>query len=72
MEQKIASASIIYSCLDDECGTNLKIRFATDSQVNGGSRSNSFGLFLGVKHFCPSLSQINGIQKSVFSEISKK
>ncbi|WP_204987107.1 hypothetical protein, partial [Enterococcus durans] len=31
-----------------------------------------FFLFLGVKHFCPSLSQINGVQKSVFSEISKK
>ncbi len=24
------------------CGTNLKIRFATDSRINGGSRSNSF------------------------------
>ncbi len=26
-----------------ECGTNLKISFATDSRINGGSRSNSFG-----------------------------
>ncbi len=32
----------------------------------------NFFLFLGVKHFCPSLSQINGVQKSGFSEISKK
>ncbi len=26
-----------------ECGTNLKISFATDSRINSGSRSNSFG-----------------------------
>ncbi|RSL37793.1 hypothetical protein EUZ95_00140 [Enterococcus durans] len=51
-----------------EWGINLKIRFATDSRVNGGSRSNSFG----NKHFCPSLSPINGVQKSDFSENSKK
>ena len=25
-----------------ECGTKLKISFATDSRINGGSRSNSF------------------------------
>ena len=63
-------------------GTKLKISFATDSRINGGSRSNSFlnkpkftkiwkaifvhfFLFLGVKHFCASLSQINDVQKSV-------
>ena len=73
----------------EECGTNLKFRFATDSRINGGSRSNSFGnkaeihknlksnfrsflLISRVKHFCPSLSQINGVQKSFFLGNFKK
>ncbi|RSL36616.1 hypothetical protein B7758_06270 [Enterococcus durans] len=29
--------------MNKECRTNLKIGFATDSRINGGSRSNSFG-----------------------------
>ncbi|TVT00544.1 hypothetical protein FNV40_11565 [Enterococcus durans] len=28
-----------------KCGTNLEISFGTDSRINGGSRSNSFGNF---------------------------
>ncbi|MFS0947672.1 hypothetical protein ACFC3R_03145 [Enterococcus durans] len=51
---------------------------ATPSEISRDSQKFEkaifvhFFLFLGVKHFCPSLSQINGVQKSGSSEISKK